>query len=173
MAIRHYKKISELDAINSASLETYVAGVDNGQTVRITLDVLASGVRDTINTLDNVRLTNLENYTSSYTSSIPAGTISSSAQISAFGFTSSSIDVSALNSFTASQQILNVAYTNGINARLQTSSFNDFSASIHTEILAATNEPLANDAAEFDVVKAPFANDCADAILVFCVRSTP
>ena len=66
MAIRHYKKISELDAINSASLETYVAGVDNGQTVKITLDVLADGVRNTINTLDDQRLSSLEYYTSSF-----------------------------------------------------------------------------------------------------------
>ena len=62
MAIRRYKKISELDALTSASLSTYVAGVDNGETVKITLDILASGVRDTINSLDAQRLNALENF---------------------------------------------------------------------------------------------------------------
>ena len=83
MAIRRYKKISELNPVASASLSTYVAGVDNGQTVKITLDVLASGVRDTINSLDDQRLNALENYTASFSSSIPNGTISGSSQLTA------------------------------------------------------------------------------------------
>lgn len=163
MAIRNYKKISELEAITSASLSTYVAGVDNGQTVRITLDVLADGVRNTINTIDIQRLNSLEASTGSYLTSLN-GTISGSSQLTSSydtryvisgsltqttwdnisgkpnGLISQSTDLSALNSFTQSQDILNTAFTNGMNARLQTSSFNDFSASVHTQILAATNE---------------------------------
>ena len=63
------------------------------------------------------------------------GTISSSAQITSFGFVSSSIDISLLNSFTSSQSTLNTAFTNGINARLQTSSFNEYTASQSTSSL--------------------------------------
>ena len=80
MAIRNYKKISELEAITSASLSTYVAGVDNGQTVRITLDVLADGVRNTINTIDVQRLNAIEAQTGSYLKSLN-GAISSSSQL--------------------------------------------------------------------------------------------
>jgi hypothetical protein len=39
-----------------------------------------------------------------------------------------------LNSFTASQQTLNTAFTNGISARLQTSSFNEFSTSVDSRL---------------------------------------
>lgn len=152
MAIRHYKKISELNAITSASLSTYVAGVDNGETVRITLDVLADGVRNTINTIDIQRLNALEAVTGSYLTSLN-GTISGSSQLTSSyderyvvsgsitqttwdniankpaGLISESADLSSLNNFTSSQQILNVVFTNGISARLQTSSFNEFSQS--------------------------------------------
>lgn len=174
MAIRHYKKISELDAITSASLSTYVAGVDNGQTVRITLDVLADGVRNTINTIDIQRLNALEAATGSYLTSLdgaisgssqltssyderytlsgsvqntilPDGLISSSTQISDFGFISSShTDITQLNSYTSSQDILNTAFTNAISARLQTTTYNTDSASFNARIIAATNEQSFN-----------------------------
>jgi len=216
------KKISELTALESASLDTVVVGVDNGVTYKIELDTLADGVANRINTLDIQRLNALENYTASFTVSVdfselnsftqsqdatntaftnaisgrlttasfneytasistaslidrlnaiesttssylisldgaissslqltssfderytlsgsvqplPTGLISSSTQISEFGFISSShTDISALNSFTASQSTLNTAFTNGINARLQTSSFNEYTASLNT-----------------------------------------
>jgi hypothetical protein len=119
MSIRRYKKISELDALTSASLDTYVAGVSNGTTVKIELDVLADGVLDRINALDIQRLNSLESFTSSYTNdsssfnsrinnliegevSLPVGVISSSQQITDFGFISESVDISSLNSFTSS-----------------------------------------------------------------------
>jgi hypothetical protein len=68
----------------------------------------------------------------SSSATIPAGTISSSAQITTLGFISSSTDITSLNSFTSSQSSLNTAFTNGISARLQTSSFNEYTASIST-----------------------------------------
>jgi hypothetical protein len=133
------KKISELTALTSASLDTVIVGVDNGTTYKIELDVLADAVTSRVNILDRDRLSSLESVTSSFETK-GRTLISSSAQISAFGFTSSSADLTSLNSFTSSQTTLNSAFTNGINARLQTSSFNEFSASVHNEILAATNE---------------------------------
>ena len=127
MRIRNYKKISELNALTSASLETYVAGVDNGETVKITLDILADGVRNTINTIDVQRLNALEIATASLNAATSSyetkgnGIVSSSAQITAFGFISSSQTVDTASFVT-------------------TSSFESFSSSVHTEILAATNE---------------------------------
>ena len=71
----------------------------------------------------------------SSSATIPAGTISSSAQITTLGFISSSTDITSLNSFTSSQSSLNTAFTNGISARLQTSSFNEYTASQSTSSL--------------------------------------
>jgi hypothetical protein len=119
MAIRQTKKISELNTLTSASLNTYVLGVDNGSTYKITLDVLEDAVVNMVSRSTDLRLDALESYTSS---------------------ANAASDISALNSYTSSQTTLNTAFTNGINARLQTSSFNEFSASVHNEILAATNE---------------------------------
>ena len=123
MALRQSKRISELNALTSASLNTTVLGVDNGTTYRIELDVLADSVSDRINIGDRTRLDSLEQYTASF---------------------SSSSDLSLLNTYTASQNTLNTAFQNGINARLQTSSFNDFSASVNTRLIAATNEQSFN-----------------------------
>lgn len=170
------KRISELTALTSASLDTTIVGIDNGTTYKIELDILADAVTSRVNILDRDRLASLESVTSSFetkgrnvvsgssqlTSSFdgryiisgsitqttwdniaskPADIISSSTQISDLGFISSShTDITSLNSFTSSQSSLNTAFTNGIGARLQTSSFNDFSASVHSEIVAATNE---------------------------------
>jgi hypothetical protein len=169
------KRILELTALESASLNTTIVGVDGGTTYKIELDTLADAVTARVNILDRDRLQSLESVTSSFetkgrsvvsgssqlTSSFdiryvvsgsitqttwdniaskPADIISSSAQITAFGFISSSTstDITALNSFTSSQSVLNTAFTNGISARLQTSSFNDFSASIASEIVTST-----------------------------------
>jgi hypothetical protein len=151
------KKISELTALTSASLDTTLVGVDGGTTYKIELDTLADAVTTRVNILDRDRLLSLESVTSSFeikgrsvisssaqitslgfissSTTIPAGTISSSAQITLFGFVSSSIDITSLNSFTSSQSSLNTAFTNGINARLQTSSFNEYTASQSTSSL--------------------------------------
>jgi hypothetical protein len=156
------KRILELTPLPSASLNTTIVGVDNGTTYKIELDVLADAVTSRVNILDRDRLASLESVTSSFESkgrsvisssaqitafgfisssvTIPTGTISSSAQITSFGFISQSVDITSLNSFTSSQQTLNTAFTNGISARLQTSSFNDFSTSVDSRIIAATNE---------------------------------
>lgn len=156
------KRISELTALNSASLDTTLVGVDGGTTYKIELDTLADAVTSRVNILDRDRLNSLESVTSSFetmgrsvisssaqittlgfissSTTIPVGTISSSTQITSFGFVSSSIDITSLNSFTSSQSTLNTAFTNGINARLQTSSFNTFSQSVDGRLIAATNE---------------------------------
>lgn len=156
------KRILQLTPLPSASLDTTIVGVDNGTTYRIELDVLADAVTSRVNILDRDRLSSLESVTSSFETkgrsvisssaqitslgfistsvTIPDGTISSSAQITSFGFISQSVDISSLNSFTSSQSTLNTAFTNGISARLQTSSFNDFSTSVDSRIIAATNE---------------------------------
>ncbi len=109
------KKISELTALTSASLDTTLVGVDNGTTYKIELDTLADAVTSRVNILDRSRLSALETFTSSANNDV-------------------------LNSYTASQNSLNTAFTNAINGRLQTSSFNSFSSSVHSEIVAATNE---------------------------------
>lgn len=170
------KKISQLTALTSASLNTTIVGIDGGTTYKIELDTLADAVSSRVNILDRDRLQSLESQTGSYITSLngtisgssqltssydvryvvsgsitqttwdniaskPADIISSSTQISDLGFISSShTDITSLNSFTQSQNILNTAFTTGMLARLQTSSFNDFSASVHSEIVAATNE---------------------------------
>jgi hypothetical protein len=51
------------------------------------------------------------------------------------GLVSQSTDLSHLNSFTSSQLSYNTAFTNGISARLQTSSFNEYTASQSTSSL--------------------------------------
>jgi hypothetical protein len=137
------KKISELTALTSASLDTVIVGVDNGTTYKIELDVLADAVTNRINTLDIQRLNSLESVTSSFETK-GRSLISSSAQITNLGFISTSVDISSLNTFTSSQQTLNTALTNGISSRLTTSSFESFSSSVHSEILAATNEQSFN-----------------------------
>ncbi len=133
------KRISELTALESASLDTTIVGVDGGTTYKIELDTLADAVTSRVNILDRDRLSSLESVTSSFETK-GRSVISSSAQITSFGFVSSSIDISSLNSFTSSQSTLNTAFTNGINARLQTSSFDTFSQSVDSRLIAATNE---------------------------------
>jgi hypothetical protein len=155
------KRISELTELTSASLNTTLVGVDGGTTYKIELDTLADAVTARVNILDRDRLLSLESVTSSFETKgrsvvsssaqitalgfissstiIPIGTISSSTQISDFGFVSTSVDISVLNSFTqsfsSSQNILNTAFINGISARLQTSSFNSYTASQSTSSL--------------------------------------
>jgi len=137
------KRISELTALTSASLDTVIVGVDNGVTYKIELDTLADAVTSRVNTLDRERLQYLESVTSSFETK-GRSVISSSAQITNLGFISTSVDISALNSFTSSQSTLNTTFTNGITGRLTTSSFNDFSSSVNQRILDATNEQSFN-----------------------------
>ena len=80
MAITGTTTISQLTALNSASLDTTLVGVDNGATYKIELDVVADAVSDRINTLDGQRLNNLEQFTSSV----------------------SNVNISSLNNFTSS-----------------------------------------------------------------------
>jgi hypothetical protein len=134
MAINRGKRISELTELTSASLNTTLVGVDGGTTYKIELDTLADAVTARVNILDRDRLLSLESVTSSFEIK-GRSVISSSAQITSFGFVSNSIDISSLNSFTSSQSSLNTAFTNGISARLQTSSFNEYTASQSTSSL--------------------------------------
>ncbi len=60
------KRISELTALSSASLDTVIVGVDNGTTYKIELDVLADAVTSRVNILDRDRLQSLEYVTSSF-----------------------------------------------------------------------------------------------------------
>jgi hypothetical protein len=76
------KRISQLTALTSASLDTTLLGIDRGVSYKIELDVLADAVKDRINTLDDIRLDSLENFTASYTASVVSiGTISGSSQL--------------------------------------------------------------------------------------------
>ena len=76
------KRISQLTALESASLNTTIVGVDGGTTYKIELDTLADAVKDRINTIDDIRLDSLESFTASYVAIvIPNGTISSSVQL--------------------------------------------------------------------------------------------
>jgi hypothetical protein len=137
------KRISELTALTSASLDTTLVGVDGGTTYKIELDTLADAVTSRVNILDRDRLNSLESVTSSFETK-GRSVVSSSAQITNLGFISTSVNISALNSFTSSQNTLNTAFTNGISGRLTTSSFNDFSSSVNQRILDATNEQSFN-----------------------------
>jgi hypothetical protein len=165
------KRISELTELTSASLNTTLVGVDGGTTYKIELDTLADAVTARVNILDRDRLLSLESVTSSFeikgrsvvsssaqitalgfissSTTIPAGTISSSAQITLFGFVSSSIDITSLNSFTSSQSSLNTAFTNGISARLQTSSFNEYTASQSTSSLVNRLNAIESETGSF------------------------
>lgn len=85
MPIRYGRKISELSELTSASLQTYIVGVDNNTTYKISLDVLEDAVIGIVSTSTDSRLDSLEAYTAS--------------------FTSSTNGISSLNSYTASTNI--------------------------------------------------------------------
>jgi hypothetical protein len=137
------KRISELTALTSASLDTTLVGVDGGTTYKIELDTLADAVTSRVNILDRDRLNSLESVTSSFETK-GRSVISSSTQITSYGFISESVDITSLNSFTSSQLSYNTAFTNGISSRLTTSSFDTFSQSVDSRIIAATNEQSFN-----------------------------
>jgi len=156
------KRILELTALESASLNTTIVGVDGGTTYKIELDTLADAVTARVNILDRDRLQSLESVTSSFETK-GRNVVSGSSQLTSSydtryvvsgsitqttwdniankpsGIVSQSTDLSSLNSFTqsfsSSQSSLNTAFTNGISARLQTSSFNEYTASQSTSSL--------------------------------------
>ena len=100
------KKISELTALNSASLDTTIVGVDNGTTYKIELDTLADAVTSRVNILDRDRLSSLESVTSSFETkgrSILSGSVSYTSLTNIpQGIVSQSTDLTSLNQFTAS-----------------------------------------------------------------------
>jgi hypothetical protein len=119
------KRISELTALNSASLDTVIVGVDNGTTYKIELDVLADAVTSRVNILDRDRLQSLESVTSSFETKGRSVVSGSSQLTSSFdtryvvsgsitqttwdniankpaGIVSQSTDLTPLNNFTAS-----------------------------------------------------------------------
>ena len=100
------KKISELTALNSASLDTTLVGVDGGTTYKIELDTLADAVTSRVNILDRSRLASLESVTSSFEtkgSGILSGSISYTSLTNIpQGIISQSTNLSSLNSFTQS-----------------------------------------------------------------------
>jgi hypothetical protein len=97
MPIRQGRKVTELTALNSASLNTYVIGVDNNVTYKMSLDVLENAIINIVTSSVDARLNAIELYTASYTASSNFDDlinkpviISSSQQITNFGFISSS-----------------------------------------------------------------------------------
>jgi hypothetical protein len=112
-------KISELPSLSPATLDTtYVVGISGSTTYKISINQLTSSLDTTFATdLVTAALSSSLNSklsTSSYSTdsasfnsriisgSVVAGTISSSAQITAFGFLSTSTDLSSLNTISAS-----------------------------------------------------------------------
>ena len=112
-------KISELPSLSPATLDTtYVVGISGSTTYKISINQLTSSLDTTFATdLVTAALSSSLNSklsTSSYSTdsasfnsriisgSVVAGTISSSAQITTFGFLSTSTDLSSLNTISAS-----------------------------------------------------------------------
>jgi hypothetical protein len=146
------KRISELNALNSASLDTVIVGVDNGTTYKIELDVLADAVTNRVNTLDRDRLQSLESVTSSFETKGRSVVSGSSQLTSSFdtryvvsgsitqttwdniankpaGIVSQSTDLSSLNTFTASistaSLVISISNLNTFTASQSTSSLVD------------------------------------------------
>lgn len=69
MPIRQGRKVTELTALNSASLNTYVVGVDNDITYKISLDVLEDAVVKIVSSSTDARLDAIEAYTASFSAS--------------------------------------------------------------------------------------------------------
>ena len=66
MPIRQGRKVTELTALNSASLNTYVVGVDNNVTYKISLDVLENAIINIVTSSTDSRLNALEQSTASF-----------------------------------------------------------------------------------------------------------
>ena len=127
------KRISELTALTSASLDTTVLGVDNGTTYKIELDTLADAVTSRVNILDRDRLSFLESVTSSFESKgggIMSGGISYTSLTNIpQGIVSQSTDLGSLNQFTASistaSLVTSISNLNTFTASQSTSSLVD------------------------------------------------
>jgi hypothetical protein len=65
MPIKQGRKVTELTALDSASLNTYVVGVDNNITYKISLDVLEDAVVKIVSSSTDARLDAIETYTAS------------------------------------------------------------------------------------------------------------
>ena len=136
------KRISELTALTSASLDTTIVGVDNGTTYKIELDTLADAVTSRVNTLDRSRLDSIESITSSFETK-GRGILSGSVSYTSLtnipqGIVSQSTDLSSLNQFTAS--ISTASLVTSINNLNQfTSSYYTDSASFKSEITTEKN----------------------------------
>jgi hypothetical protein len=143
------KRISQLTALTSASLDTTLLGIDRGVSYKVELDVLADAVKDRINTLDDIRLDSLENFTASFTVSVTSGTISGSSQLTSSFDTRYTLSGSVVNVNTASlvnrlnviESVTSSYETNGrgiISSSVNlvtTSSFNSYTASQSTSSL--------------------------------------
>lgn len=123
MAIRQGRKVTELTALNSASLNTYVVGVDNNVTYKISLDVLEDAVVKIVSSSTDARLDAIEAYTASFTSSLT--------------------DISNLNTFTSSYYTDSASFSNRIDAATNeqnldnlvlTASFNEFTESSNSRL---------------------------------------
>ena len=95
------KKISQLTALASASLNTQVVGVDGGSTIRVSLNTIKDVVATTINDTNDARLDSLEQYTSSAVGA----------------------NVTSLNSFTSSYFIDSASFSTRIAAATNEQSF--------------------------------------------------
>ena len=114
------RRISQLTALTSASLDTTLLGVDRGVSYKIELDVLADAVKDRINTLDDIRLDSLESFTASYSATgIAPGTISGSSQLTSSFDARYSLSGSVqntilpLNLISSSTQITSLGFVSG------------------------------------------------------------
>ena len=109
------KRISELTALTSASLDTTIVGVDNGVTYKIELDTLADAVTSRVNILDRDRLVALEFVTASFETkngTLATHTGSVNSQLSNLNSTTASLNssVTNLNSTTASLNNFTASY---------------------------------------------------------------
>ena len=140
------KRISQLTALTSASLDTTLLGIDRGISYKVELDVLADAVKDRINTIDSIRLGSLENFTASYSASVvPTGTISGSSQISSFGFVSGSYETTGRGIVSSSANLVTTSSFNSYTASISTgslvssiSNLNTFTASVSTASLVSS-----------------------------------
>jgi hypothetical protein len=118
------KKISELPALNVASLDTtFVLGISGSTTYKISINNLTSSLDTTFatdlvtatlsNTLDTkLSTSSFNSYTSSFTASVASGTISGSQQISDLGFvTGSYTTINSFNSLTQSFNSISQSFT--------------------------------------------------------------
>ena len=143
------KRISQLNALSSASLNTTLVGIDNGVTYKITLDVLEDAVIHMLSASTDARLDFLEIFSSSFNSF--SASLDSRLDNVVID-TSSLATKTSLNTFTQSYQTDSASFDNRISSHITgtnyiSESYNEFVTSYHAEsssfssrIDAATNE---------------------------------